>query len=340
MKTKSQLFFLLLGVLSVGCSKNGSKPNQNSNSTNSPKTGVATIFAGNGQTGLADGKDVASFGEAWGIAMDKSGNLFVADNHTTLIRKVTPDGSVSTFAGNTTGASTGHNVSVDGTGTAASFSAPAGMTIDDDGNLFVADAAVIREITPAGSVTTVAGSKYYNNSNFVGITRDAAGNLYAADSYNRVILKISNGTSSIYAAGYPTGASSGLNDFVQALDLKFDSSGNLFFIDGADAIRKITTDKSITTIAGIPLQSGFTNGAGSQATFFNPFGIIIDAAGNLFVSDYGNRAIREILPNGNVSTVVLTNDGNTQNGPCDMVFDDSGNIYVAEGASILKVTLR
>ena len=337
MKPKPQSFLLLLGALTIGCSKGGSKPDQLSTS---PKTGVATIFAGNGQTGLADGKGVASFGEAWGIVMDKNGVLFVSDYHTTLIRKVTPDGSVSTFAGNITGAGTGHNVSVDGTGTLASFSAPAGMTIDDDGNLFVADATVIREITPAGVVTTVAGSRYYNNSNFVGITRDAAGNLYATDSYNRLILKIGNGTSSIYATGYATGASSGLNDFVQALGLTIDNSGNLFLVDGADAIRKITADKSITTIAGIPMQSGFTNGAGSQATFFNPFGIIIDDAGDLFVSDYGNRAIREILPNGNVSTVMQTNDGNTQNGPGDMIFDSSGNIYVAEGASILKVTLK
>lgn len=339
MKLKSH-FLLLFCIFMAGCSKKGSPPHQISNLTNSPKTGVATIFAGNGQTGLADGKGVASFGEAWGIVMDKSGNLFVADNHTTLIRKVTPDGSVSTFAGNITGASTGHNVSVDGTGTSASFSAPAGMTIDDAGNLFIADAAVIREITPAGVVTTVPGSHYYNNSNFVGITRDAAGNLYAADSYNRVILKFSNGTSSIYAAGYATGASSSLNVFVQALGIAIDNSGNLFLVDGANAIRKITANKSVTTIAGIPMQSGFTNGAGSQATFLNPFGIVLDDAGDLFVSDYGNRAIREILPNGNVSTVLLTNDGNTQNGPGDMIFDRSGNIYLAEGASILKVTLK
>jgi sugar lactone lactonase YvrE len=324
-------FFLLLSTLVVGCSKNGSKPSQNSNNTDAPKTGTISVFAGNGQSGSEDGKGVASFSGSYGIVMDKNGNLFVSDYNTTLIRKVTPDGTVTTLAGHVTG------TSIDGTGTNASFKAPAGMAIDGDGNLFVADNLVIRKVTPAGVVTTVAGSNYNSNSRLTGVIIDASGNLYASDAGNKVILKISNGINSVYAAGSEI---AGLNNFEVPLSLVFDSKGNLFVEDSDDAIREIGTDKAITTIAGVPRQPGFVNGAGNQATFFNLACITRDAANNLFVSDYGNRAIREILPDGNVSTVVLTNDNNTGNGPEGMVFDSSGNMYVAEGASILKVTLK
>jgi len=336
MRSASQFLFLLAALV-AGCSKGGSKPKQDSNNSNSPKTGVATMFAGNGHGGTADGKGAASFSGAYGLVMDKNGNLFASDYSTTLIREIGPDGTVTTFAGNTTGASSGHPASTDGTGTAASFTAPAGMAIDGSGNIYVADERVIRRITPGGVVTTIAGSHYFNNSNFLDLTIDPSGNIYASDIDNEVILKINlQGAAAIFA----TGGVLGINGFKEPLGMAFDGSGNLFLVDGDDAVHKIAPDKTVSTIAGMPLVQGFANGEGKQATFFNPVGIIRDAAGNLFVSDYGNRAIREILPDGSVSTVVVTIGANSPSGPSDMVFDAAGNLFLANGQSILKITLN
>ncbi len=295
------------------------------------------MFAGNGQGGSTDGKGVASFAGAYGIVMDKDGNLFASDYKNTLIRKIGPDGTVTTFAGNVTGVSSGHAASVDGTGTNASFMAPAGMAIDGAGNIYVADQLSIRMITPGGVVTTLPGSSYFKNSDFLQVTLDASGNIYASDAGNKVILKINtDGTSGIYA----TGGDLANSPFHGALGLVFDGSGNLFFADGDNSVRKISPAKTISLVAGIPMTSGFANGAGNQATFFNLVGIARDATGNLFVSDYGNRAIREILPDGSVSTVVVTPGANTPSGPSDMVFDAAGNLFLANGQSILKITLN
>jgi sugar lactone lactonase YvrE len=333
------LFLVPLSLFLTSCSKNGTKPNQKSNNgnSNSPKIGIATTFAGNGIGGTAAGKGVASFSGAYGLVIDKSGNLYASDYSTTLIRKITPDGNVSTFAGNTFHVSNGTPASIDGAGTAASFTAPAGMTIDGSGNIYVADQLTIRKITPDGVVTTVGGSRYFNNSRFLDITLDTYGNIYASDINNEVILKINtNGTSEIFA----NGGIIGTDGFKEPLGMVFDGSGNLFLVDGDDAIHRISTDKTVSTIAGKAMVAGFSNGIGAQASFLNPVGIIRDPSGNLFVSDYGNKAIREIMSDGSVSTVVLTNGSNSPSGPYDMVFDSSGNMFLADGTSILKITLQ
>src|ERR1700761_3613423 len=144
-KPKDFFYLLSLVLLFTACKKQEQKP-IDTTKPDIAQTGTASIFAGNGRPGTVAGKSAASFTGAWGIVMDKSGNLFVSDYNTTLIRKISPDGNVSTFAGNTTDINKGAPKSTDGLGVKASFMAPAGMAMDDLGNIYVADKLAIRKI--------------------------------------------------------------------------------------------------------------------------------------------------------------------------------------------------
>ena len=158
--------------------------------------GTQTIMAGAvGQVGSADGQGAAaSFNRPFGLAVDASGNLYIADAGNNKIRKMTPAGVVSTVAG---GSTSGH---ADGTGTAATFNQPIGVGVDSSGNLYVADTGnfSIRKITPAGVVTTIAGSvnRYGSTdgdgatvasfSGPQGVAVDASGKIYVADTGNKI----------------------------------------------------------------------------------------------------------------------------------------------------------
>lgn len=161
------------------------------------QAGVVSTLAGSGAKGADDGLDTAAtFNLPEALAVDASGNVYVADNGNNLIRKVTPAGQVSTFAGS------GQPGRGDGTGAAASFSSPFGIAIDANGNLYVADSGnnLIRKITPGGAVTTIAGSgsrgandgsgsaASFNTP--AGIAVDKSGNIYVADEGNNLIRKI------------------------------------------------------------------------------------------------------------------------------------------------------
>jgi sugar lactone lactonase YvrE len=176
--------------------------------------GVVSTFAGSGKAGSTNGNVTeATFGALSGVALDGLGNLYVADQGNSLIRKITPAGMVTTFAGS------GSQGSADGTGTAASFYYPTGLTIDGSGNVYVADRMnnLIRKITPGGIVSTLAGSgnagfangkgtaASFNNPFAVAI--DGSDNLYVADLGNNLIRKI-------------TGISTGIEEWVSVSDMK------------------------------------------------------------------------------------------------------------------------
>lgn len=211
----------------------------------------------------------------------------------------------------TTVAGTGAKGSANGNGTAASFNQPFGMVVDSGGNLYVADSAnnTIRKITPARDVTTFAGS---------------------------VTPGSTNGNGTLASFDRPTGLAS-------------DTGGNFYTGDfNNNMIRKITPAADVTTIAGSGA-FGSTNGNGTAASFNNPAGVAVDAAGNVYISDYNNNLIRKITPAGDVTTFAGSGavggaDGNgtaaSFNSPVGLALDAAGNLYVADSLNnvIRKIT--
>ena len=298
-----------------------------------------------------------------GIAIDSSGNLFIDDTTTNTIQFVTPAGSASLLAG-----AQGQQGATNATGASALFRQPTAVALDKSENLFVADTgnSLIRKITPAGVVTTFAGSPdyqgYFDGTGGAamfnapqGIAVDASGNVYVADTGNSAIRIISvDGVVSTYAGNGQTGSADGHNyqaRFNQPSGLAIDKSGNLYVADTAnDTIRKIAADGTVSTLAGMPGISGYEDGAGATALLNHPTGLALDSAGNLYVADTGNETIRVITPPGVVSTlaglptVAGLLDGSGANAwfnqPKNLAVDASGNVYVtdAANAAIRKVT--
>ncbi len=328
--------------------------------------GVVTTLAGTaGVTGHADGTGAAaSFNGPDSIAVDQAGNLYVADSNNNTIRKVTAAGVVTTFVGMPGVA--GH---ADGTGTAASFNNPNGVTRDSAGNLYVADtnSNTVRKVSPAGVVTTLAGSpEVYGSADgtgtaatfggATGLVLDSSGNAYVTERGNATIRKVTAagvvttiaGTAGVRGHTDGTGAAASF-DYPQGITI--DSSGNLYVADTNNhVIRKVSPGGVVTTLAGMPGVTGHADGAGAVARFNYPVGIAIDSAGNLYVGDSHNNTIRKVSPGGVVTTLAGTAgvagaaDGTgaaaSFNDPQGVAIDSSGTLYVADfvGNTIRKVS--
>ncbi len=269
--------------------------------------GVVSIIAGSGSGGFTNGTGWgASFDNPWGIAVDTSGHLFVSETINSDLRKITPAGVVSTLAGSRA------NGFLDGTGTGAQFNQPRGVAIDASGNLFVADTFNhrIRKVTPAGVVTTLAGTGTSGTANGIGsmasfsrpfgVAVDATGALYVADSNNHLIRKITPaGVVSTLSGAGTAGSANGtgtMASFNSPVDVAVDANGEVYVADyNNNLIRKITPEGLVTTLAGSGV-AGSANGTGTNASFKSPFGINMDSSGNLFVADSGNNMIRKITP--------------------------------------------
>jgi sugar lactone lactonase YvrE len=321
--------------------------------------GVVTTVAGmRGFAGSADGLgSSARFYNPTAIATDSAGNVYVCDTGNATIRKITPERLVSTLAG-----SAGVFGNVDGTGSAAAFTAPFGLAIDNAGNLFVADDTKVREVTQAGVVTTLFGGPLTAPSSWVPLAADAGfaldptGVLFGVDSSARVVLRISTGGSVTAIAGsadlYGTGdGTGGTARFGSPRGSAFDSSGNLFVADsGANSIREISPSGKVTTLAGSNAnRAGYLDGAGSAARFNAPNAVAVDGDGNVYVADVGNNAIRKVTPGGQVTTLAGSPtsgsaDGSgtlaSFNGPEGIAVDGSGNVFVADtqNSTIRRIT--
>lgn len=306
----------------------------------SPSGVVSTLAGRTGQFGSNDGSgSMAGFNEPKALTVDASANLYVADagNHT--IRKITPSGVVSTFAGSAL-----QRGGTDGSASSARFNNPGALSIDDSGNLYVADAGnkTIRKINPNGVVSTLSGSAGQAGSSdgsgsaallysIGSLTLDASGNLYVADSLS--IRKITPAGMVSTLVGY------GRDDRIACgqCGLTVDASGNLYVADsGNSTIRKVTPDGVMSTLAGSVAQVGSIDGSGSAARFNIPEGLAIDARGNLYVADARNYSIRKITPSGVVGTVAGSAGlfGNT-NGPGGALYSRTGGLLVDAGGNVL-----
>lgn len=310
--------------------------------------------------GFADGPgSSAKFNYPEGVSTDINGNVYVADVVNNRIRKITPEGVVSTLAGD------GAPGFADGPGSSAEFHAPVRVTIGPQGNIFVADVHNnrIRKITPEGIVTTLAGdgtsgfadgpgsSAKFNNPE--GIIADTKGNIYISDAYNNRIRKITPGGVVTTLAGNGTGGfadgSGSSAEFNFPAGGTIDPQGNIYVADFYNnRIRKITPAGIVTTLAGDGTR-GFADGAGSSSKFNFPGGVTNDSLGNIYVADIYNNRIRKITPEGVVSTLAgdgtggfADGQGNSAkfNNPNDITIDPQGNIYVADvnNARIRKIT--
>ncbi|MBD1210771.1 MAG: putative Ig domain-containing protein, partial [Ignavibacteria bacterium] len=300
---------------------------------------VAT-FAGSGVAGYTDRNGgEAQFSLPFGIATDAMGNIYVADTGNNRIRKISPSGAVSTFAGS------GIAGYVDGGATVCQFKNPFGVALDSMGNVYVADNGNqrIRKISVGGVVTTIASGLFP-----VGLAIDKAGNIYVSDWLNDKISKINpagvvttlaGGSGSGYADG--TGSSAKFNS---PAGLALDGAGNIYTAENNNSrIRKITPLGVVTTIAGSAV-GGLADGIGLNAQFSGPHGIAIDGTGNIYVTERGTNSIRKITPEGAVTTIVTRYAyGNAVlaqlNDPTGIALDNQGNIYVSDNSHrIFKLT--
>lgn len=307
--------------------------------------GTVTTLAGNGKQDLVNGPSLsASFHYPRGIAINSRGDIFVGDQQT-LIRKISTDGTVSTFAG---GIRTGYQ---DGAGSSALFNAPSGFTFDKLDNLYVADSGNnrIRVIDVNNIVTTFAGSGTRGSTDGQKLTAtfsfpkdlifDDSGNLLVSEVGTDIVRKISStGQVSLFAGSRQGGRTNGLPgvgafDFPQGI--AFDNNGTLYVSDQAQ-IRKVLPTGEIKPFYGD--RTTFT-GTASSVYFNNPTGIVTDKQGNIYVSDTDNNMIRKITPRGDVSVLagdlgpgMADGQGNVArfNSPMGLFVSDKNEIYVAD----------
>jgi streptogramin lyase len=290
---------------------------------------LVTTYAGQTNWGYTNAQGTnAAFFSPRGVALDRFGNLYVADADNYVIRKIDTKGNVTTVAGN----DLAQGASKNGPGTNATFDYPMDVAIDRLGNVYVADSSMIRKIDTNSNVTTLAGN-FYGAS---GLAVDGSGNVYVADSNNNMIRKIDTngnvttlaGNNKFIAYGYVDGIGTNAT-FNYPADVAVDGLGNVYVADLCNqAIRKIDTNNVVTTIiANSPVLNG-------------PMGLALDGSGNLFVAESSGNAIREISATGVLTTLAGGSYGsNMQNGygtnatfnyPTKIDVDSSGRIYVGD----------
>jgi sugar lactone lactonase YvrE len=324
-------------------------------------------FAGSTTPGSTNGPGpTARFNHPAGLTTDLSGNIYVADTENSTIRKITPDGTVSTIAG-----LAGNFGTNDSFGTSARFYGPQALAANNAGQLFVADTAnsTIRKIS-GGTVSTFAGAAGISNSfdglgsnaqfyHPEGVATDSAGNVYVADTWNHTIRKITSAGAVTTLAGLAGnfGAADGSNSkarFNRPAGIAVDSSTNIFIADSLNhTIRKIAPSGAVSTIAGLAGVWGSADGTNNAARFYLPEGVGIAANGDIFVTDSGNQTVRKISFLG-TNWVVTTAAGlngfaGSANGtgpsaqfyfPAGIGFDNTGYLYIADTANNTIRTTR
>jgi len=280
--------------------------------------GNVSVLAGSGVDTFSDGKGAAAgVGDilSAGIISDSLGNIYFSDAQYNRIRKITPDGTVSTFAGS------GRAGLYDGKADIAEFNSPAGLAFDNKNNLYVVDVKnnAIRKITPDGTVSTVAGAgkgtTYAAGTPAIfgplhGIAVDGGGNIFVDDQRSLretpVIKKITPaGFTSIFynpgSLGHANNADEANAFYAGPLSLRFDLAGDLYYGD-CGILKKISPAGKVTFVAGKHGQTGNVNGSRTDARFGCINAIAYDPCGNLIICD-DNVGIRKVSTNGDVTTI-------------------------------------
>jgi uncharacterized protein (TIGR03437 family) len=328
--------------------------------------GIISTVAGNGTIGFSGDNGPAvgaqlSYPNA--VAVDGSGNLFIADAVNNRIRKVAPNGIITTVAGSVRCCGSAGD---GGPATAASLVFPTGVAVDSSGSFFIADSqsGIVRKVSADGIIATLAGSGTSAPSGDDGpalnaqlsapnaVAADGEGNVYVADYNNNRVRRISkagvistvagNGTAGSFSGdgGLATGAAIWGPDAVAV-----DGSGNLFIADNINRrIRKVSTSGIITTVAGNG-NLGFSGDGGpaTKAAIWNPYGIAVDPSGNLFIADNANGRVRKVSTNGIITTVAGGGNSTCCDGgpatsaglgsPYAIAVDGSGNLFIADWIS-------
>jgi trimeric autotransporter adhesin len=282
--------------------------------------GVITTVAGISHLTGDDGQAAAAqlyFPSA--VATDGSGNLYIADQDNRRIRKVDSKGVITTVAGMNPLDDGRPIVNTSGPALEREIGYVIGIASDRTGNLYLADAAnyLIRKISADGTASVVAGTGSYGNASGDGaatklavypqggVATDADGNAYFTEN-NRVRKLTPDGTMTTYTGNATTDATKYAR-LSNPTGLVFDAKGNLFISDSDNhCIRKVATDLVVTTYAGACGTAGFADGKGASVRLNTPRGLVFDSDGNLFVVDSGNARIRQVAPDGTVSTIAGT----------------------------------
>jgi uncharacterized protein (TIGR03437 family) len=337
--------------------------------------GIISTVAGNGfvpfsaEGGAATGAALA----VSAVAVDGSGNLYIADTVSNKILKVNASGIVTTFAGNGAITYAGDN----GPATKASFFTPLGVAADSNGNVYIADSGNnrVRKVDAGGTITTVAGTGAPGFSGDGGpaasasisspsaVAVDTSGNLYIADAGNNRVRKVdTNGIIHTFAGGAVLvgfsgdgGPAAGAGLFLPG-GLAVDKSGNVYISDiGNNRIRKVDTAGVIHTVAGNGTKGFSGDGGPATSAMLNMFGahagLGVDGAGNLYIPDIANNRVRKVDTTGVITTVAgngiagFSGDNGPAtsaglNNPNDVAVDNSGNFYISDSTNnrVRKVT--
>jgi len=325
-------------------------------------TGTITTVAGNGEGSASGDGGLAVLSSLYypsSVAVDAAGNLFIADFHNERVRKVTPSGIISTFAGNGEYSFNGDGIPA----TSASID-PSSVAVSPAGDVFFTDSLSgrIRKVNPGGVISSVGASRFWYFFDYdglapsgefcvAGVAADAEGNLYVAVTINQSIWKITPAGAISLVAGQGDGTYGFSGDGGTATSAKLsfpngiavDRDGNLFIADSYNnRIRKVTATGTITTVAGngAPGFSG-DGGPATSAKLWYPLGVAVDQSGNLFIADAHNNRIRKVTPAGIISTVVgngiagFSGDGGAATSaqlsyPSGVAVDTVGNLFIAD----------
>ncbi|HEV7232135.1 MAG TPA: T9SS type A sorting domain-containing protein [Bacteroidia bacterium] len=330
---------------------------------------ISTI-AGNGTSGYSgDGgpATAAMLEDPNGIAVDGSGNIFVADPNNACVRKIDPAGNISSFAGNGTRGNTGDG----GPASAALLVNPMGVAVDQAGNVYIADYTdnKIRKVNTSGIITTIAGTGIAGFSGDNGpagsaqlahpiaVATDGAGNVYIADNYNYRLRKINAAgiINTIAGHGTPGPGGDGGHGTAGAITpegIAIDKKGNVYIMEITD-VRKLSTSDIITTYAGAgPGTCSGDGGPAGAAIFGSLRGISIDNKNNLLITDGACCSVRRIDTTGIITLIAgngslgFSGDGGpavaaSLSRPAQAATDKNGNIYIADGTNyrVRKVSI-